>query len=116
MSRSYSSSSVPEEPSEPSGKGPTRPGTNGKAISSLVLGIAAVFLGLFCCGLGLVIGVPAIVLGRLARTEIAASDWSPERAAPRHETGMVLGIISCVMSIVLVVLTLTGVIETPRKP
>ena len=115
MSRSYSSSSVPEEPSEPSGKGPARPGTNGKAISSLVLGIAAVFLGLFCCGLGLVIGVPAIVLGRLARTEIAASG-GVQSGLRLATTGMVLGIISCVMSVVLVVLTLTGVIETPRKP
>jgi hypothetical protein len=115
MSRSYSSSSVPEEPEGPSGNGPVRQGTSGKAISSLVLGIAAVFLGLFCCGLGLVMGVPAIVVGRLARAEIAASGGlqSGMRLA---STGIVLGIISCVMSIVLIVLTLSGVIETPRKP
>ena len=115
MSRSYSSSSVPEEPEGPSGDGPARQGTSGKAISSLVFGIAALFLGLFCCGLGLVMGVPAIVLGRLARVEIAASGGlqSGMRLAT---TGIVLGIISCLMSVVLVVLTLTGVIETPRKP
>ena len=115
MSRSYSSSSNPEEPPGPSGKGPVRAGTNGKAISSLVLGIAAVFLGLFCCGLGLVMGVPAIVVGRLARTEIAASGGL-QGGMRLASTGIALGILSCVMSIVLVVLTMTGVIETPRKP
>ncbi|WP_155917962.1 DUF4190 domain-containing protein [Marmoricola sp. URHB0036] len=112
MSRSYASSSNPEEP--PAGNDPARRVTNGKATSSLVLGIAAVFLGLFCCGIGIVMGVPAIVLGRVARAEIAAS--AGLQGGMRLATsGVVLGILSCAMSIVLIVLTVTGVIDAPRK-
>ena len=112
MSRSYASSSNPEEP--PDGEGPARQVTNGKATASLALGIAAAFLGLFCCGLGIVMGVPAIVLGRVARAEIAGSAGL-QGGTRLATTGVVLGIISCAMSIILIVLTVTGVIETPRK-
>lgn len=109
MPTSYSSSSAPQEPSAPSDA------TNFRATWSLVLGLLGLFLGLFCCGLGIVLGVPAILVGRLAQAEIAASD-GVQGGRRRALAGVVLGALSCLMSVVLIVLGLLGVVDVdPRR-
>lgn len=77
-------------------------GTNKKAIWSLVLGI----LGLLCCGF--FTGIPAIILGRSAKSEIAQSGQSGGGMAI---AGMVLGIIAVVFGIIVLILALTGSID-----
>ena len=59
------------------------PGTNKKAIWSLVLGI----VGLVCCGF--LAGIPAIILGNMAKKEIATSG---EGGGGMATAGLVLGV------------------------
>ena len=63
--------------------------TNGKAIAALVLGI----LSLVC--FGLLAGIPAIILGRMAKQEIAQGNGS---GAGLAQGGLVTGIIGTVLS------------------
>jgi hypothetical protein len=49
---------------------PTR--TNGLAVTSLVLGIISIPLG-FCYGFGVLLGIPAFILGLVARRQIEQS-------------------------------------------
>jgi Domain of unknown function (DUF4190) len=74
------------------------PGTNRKAIWSLVTGI----LGLLCCGL---LGIAAIVLGQGAKREIAASG---EGGGGMATAGVVLGIIGLVWMVISIILAATG--------
>jgi putative exporter of polyketide antibiotics len=76
--------------------------TNSKAIWSLVLGI----LGLVCCGF--VTGIPAIILGNMAKKEIA------QTGQPGHgmaQAGFVLGIIAVALGILGVILYVAGVLS-----
>ena len=75
----------------------------------MALGLLSLFLGAFCCGVGILAGVPAIVLGLRARSEIGASRGG-QGGLGLAMAGTVLGIIGCVLSVLLVILTLTGVI------
>jgi hypothetical protein len=75
------------------------PGTNKKAIWSLVLGI----LGLVCCGI--FAGIPAIILGNMAKKEIATSG---EGGGGMATAGLVLGIIACVWGVIYLILVATG--------
>ena len=75
------------------------PGTNKKAIWSLVLGI----LGLVCCGI--FAGIPAIILGNMAKKEIATSG---ESGGGMATAGLVLGIIACVWGVIYLILVATG--------
>src|SRR4051812_36500047 len=59
--------------------------TNGKAIASLILGIVSIVL----C-LGYLAGVPAIILGRMAKREIAQGNGTGEGLA---QGGFITGII-----------------------
>ena len=74
-------------------------GTNKKAIWSLVLGI----LGLICCGF--FTGIPAVILGRSAKAEIAASG---QQGSGMATAGFVLGIIAIVWGVISVILYATG--------
>lgn len=85
-------------PAAPAGAQPTQqPPQNGKAIASLILGIAG------CCLIGLLGAVPAIILAVMARKEIRENpgQWSGEAMAT---TGLVLGIIGTVVSLIVIVL------------
>ena len=80
------------------------PKNNTKATISLVLGI----VGLLCCGL--LAGIPAIVLGRMAKTEIAGSHGT-QTGGGLATAGIILGVIAAAWSLIYGVLILTGVID-----
>lgn len=65
---------------------------NTKAIISLVLGI----LSVFCCGL--FTGIPAIILGKMARREIAQNPQT-QQGDGLALAGFIIGIISTVLSV-----------------
>ncbi|WP_036563462.1 DUF4190 domain-containing protein [Nocardioides halotolerans] len=74
------------------------PGTNKKAIWSLVTGI----LGLLCCGL---IGIAAIILGQQAKKEIATTR---EGGSGMATAGFVLGIVALIWMVISIILSATG--------
>ena len=98
----------PPPPGMPGGGygGYAAPQTNQKAVWSLVTGI----LGIVCCGL--LAGIPALVLGRSAKREIAASHGA-QSGAGMAQAGFVLGVISVVLSVLYLLLVLTGVLAFP---
>lgn len=81
---------------------PALPRNDGRAITSLVLGITS----LACAGyLGIILAVPAVVFGVRARRTIAASNgW--RRGDGMAVAGIVLGIIGIVISVVSIVFLL----------
>ena len=92
-------------PPPPMGGGYATPKTNQKAIWSLVLGI----LGLVCCGL--FAGIPAVILGNMAKKEIAASGGA-EGGSGMAQAGFILGIIAIVLGAIGLILLATGAINT----
>lgn len=92
-------STAPESPPA-AGAAPPAPGAapqaNGKAIAALVLGIAG------CCLIGLLGGIPAIILAVMARKEMRENPgkWSGEGMAT---AGLVLGIIGTVVSTIVLI-------------
>lgn len=88
---------------QPAGYGGGAPqGNNKKAIWSLVLGI----LGLLCCGI--FTGIPAVILARSAKAEIAATG---QQGGGMATAGFVLGIIAVVWGLISIVLVATGAID-----
>jgi len=73
--------------------------TNKKAIWSLVLGI----VGLICCGF--IAGIPAIILGNMAKKEIATSG---EGGSGMATAGLVLGVIAVIWGVIYLILVATG--------
>jgi VIT1/CCC1 family predicted Fe2+/Mn2+ transporter len=73
---------------------PTAIGNNQKAIVSMVLGI----ISIFCCGF--VLGIVAIVLGLIARKEIAASGGL-QGGSGFAIAGIVTGVLGILGSVVL---------------
>ncbi|MCD2146374.1 MULTISPECIES: DUF4190 domain-containing protein [Gordonia] len=78
------------------------PSTNGKAIASLVCGIA----GLVCCGL--ITGIVAVVLGVMARREVRDSSGR-ETGDGLALGGIITGTIAIVWSLVFIVLYAVGI-------
>lgn len=76
--------------------------TNGKAIWSLVLGI----LGLICCGF--FAGIPAIILGNMAKNEIDAGKGTGRGMA---QAGFILGIIAVALGVLWLILWATDVVD-----
>jgi putative exporter of polyketide antibiotics len=87
-------------PQPPYGDYPQK--TNTKAVWALVLGI----LSIVCCGL--VAGIPAIILGNLAKKEIETTG-QPGRGMA--QAGFILGIISIAFSVITLVLYATGTLS-----
>ena len=87
-------------PQPPYGAPP--PGTSQKAVWSLVTGI----FSLFCCGL--LFGVVAVVLSRLASADIAATGRG---GAGMARAGLIVGIVGIVWFLIQIVLVATGVID-----
>ena len=87
-------------PQPPYGGPPQK--TNTKAVWALVLGI----LSILCCGL--VAGIPAIILGNLAKKEIAATG-QPGRGMA--QAGFILGIISIAFTVLTLILYATGALS-----
>jgi len=69
--------------------------TNGYAITSLVLGISSIVL-ICCCGVGILCGIPAIILGVIARKRILSSQRS-EKGYGMALAGIITGIIGSVL-------------------
>lgn len=78
------------------------PRNNQKAVWAMVLGI----VGLLCCGL--ITGIPALVLGRVAQKEIDASGGS-QQGRGMATAGLVLGVIAVAWSIIAALLWAAGV-------
>lgn len=95
---------APPPPPPPGAGGYAQPQTNQKAVWSLVLGI----VGLVCCGL--VAGIPAIVLGNMAKNEIAASGGA-QGGAGMAKAGLILGIVATAFSVVSGILFATGMVD-----
>lgn len=87
-------------PPPPGGYG-AQPGNSTTAIWSLVLGI----VGILCCGL--FAGIPAIILGKKAQNDIDASGGA-QAGRGMATAGFILGIISCVLSVIGIILFATG--------
>jgi putative exporter of polyketide antibiotics len=96
----------PPPPGAPGGYGYAQPKTNQKAIWSLVLGI----LGLVCCGF--ITGIPALILGNIAKKEIAASGGA-ETGTGMAQAGFVLGIISIALGVLTLILFAVGAVSMP---
>ena len=79
--------------------------TNGKAIWSLVLGIVGL-VGLVCCGF--LAGIPAIILGNMAKKEIDAGQGTGRGMA---QAGFILGVIAVVLGILGLILWAVGVVD-----
>lgn len=86
--------------------GYAQPKTNQKAVWAMVLGI----LGLVCCGF--LAGIPAVILGNVAKKEIAASNGA-QTGAGMAQAGFVLGIIAIALGLLGIVLLATGLIAMP---
>lgn len=102
--------SYPPPPPPPPGQGGygyAAPRTNSKAIWALVLGI----LSFVCCGF--VAGIPAIILGNMAKNEIDASG-GVQSGRGMAVAGLVLGIVSIALSVIgVIVAAATGVFQNP---
>lgn len=86
--------------------GPDAPGYNPKAVWSLVLGVVSVVT----C-IGLLAGIPAIILGRGAKQEIAGSAGQ-EKGEGLASAGVLLGWLSIPISLtVLFILYMSGLFE-----
>ena len=99
---SYSEPPPPPQygaPQPPMGGAPQ--GTNPKAIWALVLGI----LGLLCCGF--FTGIPAVILGNMAKKEIESGTGTGRGLA---QAGFILGIIAIALGVLGVILAATGVV------
>lgn len=88
-------------PPPPGGGGYAQPQSNKKALWSMILGI----LGLVCCGV--FAGVPALILGNMAKKEIAASGGA-QTGGGMAKAGFILGIISIAMTVIYIILYATG--------
>lgn len=85
----------------PPGGGGAQPGTNKKALWSMILGIVSIL----CCGL--FAGIPAIILANMGKKEINASGGL-QTGGGMATAGLVLGIISIGLTILSVILYATG--------
>lgn len=92
--------------------GYAQPVTNKKALWSMILGI----LSLVCCvaSFGFIPGIPAIILSRMGGKEIAASGGT-QTGSGMATAGLILGVLGTVVSILFLVLTLTGRVTAPTS-
>ncbi|MEO5710675.1 MAG: DUF4190 domain-containing protein [Nocardioidaceae bacterium] len=82
---------------------PPPTGNNTKAVIALVLGILGFVFAICCSLLGLVIGIAALVLGRLSRKEIALTGGA-QGGDGMARAGFVLGIVDIVIAVILIIL------------
>ena len=91
-------------PPPPGGGGYAAQQTNQKALWSMILGI----LSITCCGI--FAGIPALILGNLAKKDIAQSGGK-QKGAGMAKAGVILGIISVVLSIIYIILVAAGALN-----
>jgi hypothetical protein len=114
----YGSTPPPEGgyPPPPPGGYPPAPGgyggppqPNKKALWSMIVGIASLVLGLFC-GFLVVGSIVAIVLGFIARGEIASSNGT-QTGNGQALTGIITGFVLIALVILGIILIATGAID-----
>lgn len=101
----------PPPPGMPGGYGTggyAQPQNNKKALWSMILGI----VGLVCCGL--LAGIPALVLGSMAKKEIDASGGA-QTGRGMATAGVVLGIIAIVVSVLSIIGFASGLFDTDGR-
>jgi hypothetical protein len=74
------------------------PKTNGLAVTSMILGIVSLPLSLFCA-IGILLGLPAIICGHIARGKIRTSNGS-ETGNGFALTGLITGYLDVVLNII----------------
>ncbi len=107
---SYSEPPPPPQygaPVPPQGGVPQK--TSGKAIASFVTGLVGLLT--ICCGFLVVTSIVALVLGILARKDIAGSNGQL-KGDGMALTGIITGVIGILMVIVSIILIATGVVDT----
>lgn len=82
--------------------GYAQPQSNKKALWSMILGIVSIV----CCGI--LAGIPALILGNIAKKEIAAAGGM-QSGGGMAKAGVILGIISIALTIIYIILYVTGV-------
>jgi hypothetical protein len=90
-------------PPAPGGYG-APPQQNKKALWAMILGI----IGILCCGF--FTGIPALILGNMAKNEIRVSGGT-QTGGGMATAGVVMGIISIVLGVISIVLFATGTID-----
>jgi hypothetical protein len=85
------------------------PENSGKALASMITGLVGLLT--ICCGLFVVSSIVALVLGLIARREIAASGGRL-KGDGQAMTGIVTGAIGIALLIVSIILIATGVVDT----
>lgn len=93
----------------PGGYGPPAPKQNQMAIWSMITGIVSI-VGL-CCTFGGLIGIVSIILGLISRNEISKSHGT-QTGTGMSIAGIVTGAIGILGFIVIILLIVTGVIDT----
>jgi hypothetical protein len=83
--------------------------TSGKAVAALVTGLVGLLT--ICCGFIVVSSIAALVLGLLARRDIANSNGQL-KGDGMALTGIITGIIGIVLLVVVIILVATGAIDT----
>jgi hypothetical protein len=115
---SYGSTPPPPEgsyPPPPGGQPPAPGGYGGppqgnkKALWSMIVGIASLVIGLFC-GFLVVGSIVAIVLGFIARGEIAKSNGT-QTGNGQALTGIITGFVMIALLVLGIILIATGVID-----
>lgn len=87
---------------------PNRPHTNGMAVASLVLGLIGI-LFLPCRGIGLITSVLAIIFGVISSRSIKSSRGT-ETGSGMAIAGLVLGIVSVALAVLVILLAAIGAI------
>ena len=90
------------------GYGYGQPRTNQKAVWALVTGL----IGLLCCPIGVPASIVALILGNIAKKEIAASGGA-ETGAGMAQAGVILGIIAIVLVVVGTIFAVLGPFTVP---
>jgi hypothetical protein len=89
-------------PTGPGYGAPSPTGNNTKAVVALVLGILGFVFAICCSLVGLVLGIVAIVLGRISRREISATGGA-QGGDGMAKAGFILGIVDVVVAVSLII-------------
>ena len=96
-------------PPAPGGYGGGEPETNKKALWSMIVGIVSLVIGL-CCGFIALGGIASIILGVIARKEIAASGGT-QKGNGMAIAGIATGAVALVILVLVIILYASGVLD-----
>jgi competence protein ComGC len=105
---------TPEQPAVPPPAtvlSPVEPKTDGKAVASLIFGIVGVLTVLFL--IGIVLGIPAVILGHMSRSNIKKS-MGQLKGAGMALAGLIMGYISLAGALILPFILIIAAIAIPN--